>query len=133
MKVVPDHILKLMSPEDRAPMGKLGYTAEETLALYNHKHEKQMHEDFIQWLNLNEIYYIHSRMDKKSTIAKGAPDFTIIHQGIGFFIEFKTPQNTLSEEQKAHAKKIMASGTDYFICYAAQEAIEVTRKQINQG
>jgi hypothetical protein len=131
MKVVPEHFLKLMSAEDRKPLGKAGFTSAEVREICTKKAEKEMHEVFTQWLNLNNIYHVHSRMDKKSTIAKGTPDFTIVYGGKGFFIEFKTPQNTLSDEQKVHMKKIMASGTQYFLCYDAKEAIEVTRKIIN--
>lgn len=130
--VLPEHILRLMSPEDRKLLGNSGFTAEEVTKLYNARKEKEMHEIFGDWLRLSRTPFIHARTDKRSTIAVGAPDFTVMHQGRAICIEFKMPGETQSEEQIKFQNLLQESGTPYFICTKAIEAIEHVRNLKNQ-
>ena len=87
--VLPDHVLRLLTPEQRKALGKAGVTASEAQAKYQRTAEKQIHEAVRRWLSLRQIPFIHSRMDKASTIQKGWPDFTILHKGRAFCLELK--------------------------------------------
>lgn len=128
--VIPDHILKLMTKEDRNPMGKAGLTATEITQIFSAKREKEMHDIFSQWLNLNGVPFIHARTDKKSTIAKGAPDFTLIYRGKALCIEFKMPGQKITPDQDLFIEHLKKSETPVFICNMAAEAIELTRKTL---
>jgi hypothetical protein len=123
---IPEHILKLMPQEDR-PLGPAGFTRKEIMELTCKKREKSMHDVFSQWLDLNGIPYIHSRMDKRSTIQIGWPDFTIVFKGKALCIEFKMDGNNLSTEQEDTINNLIYTGTPVEVCWMAGDAIEKTR------
>lgn len=124
MDVIPEHILRLMSDEDRAKLGKAGITAAEAEARRQRRVEKEMHDTFGQWLRMREIYHVHSRMDKPATIAKGTPDFIILHEGKARAVEFKTEEGRLSKDQVEHLEWLTKTKTPWRVCRSAQEAID---------
>jgi hypothetical protein len=73
---LPDAIVRAMSKPDRKALGLS--TLEETLCAQQIRQEREMHNLFANWLRLNGVPFIHARMDKKSTIRKGWPDFTLL-------------------------------------------------------
>lgn len=100
MKVVPENILRRMDPADRAPMGKAGRTAQEAAAKCEQRSERKLQQEMEWLLNLREIYYQRSRMDKKTTVRKGTPDFLIILPGgRAVAVEAKTCTGTLTDDQ----------------------------------
>ena len=134
MLAVPAKFLKLMSPEDRKSLGKMGRTPEEVTELLQEKDERKMHNLFASWLKLHNIYFLHARTDKKSTVAVGIPDFTVLHgrgdddgNCMGFCIEFKVAGGKLSSEQKFYYGLITGNGIPYHVCNSAAEAIDIAR------
>lgn len=64
------------------------------------KAEKELHRQIEQFLRLKGVRAIvHSRMDRKTTQAKGVPDFLFCWKGKPTAMELKTGNNTLSDEQ----------------------------------
>lgn len=126
--LIPNHILKLMPKEDRKPLGKAGFTTEEVTEIYCAKREKEMHNIFEDWLRLNQIPFIHARMDKKSTINNGAPDFTVMWNNRVVCIEFKMNGGKLSSDQQDFISLLGKSETDVFVCHMAAEAIEIIKR-----
>lgn len=56
------------------------------------ENESQLHEDIIEYCKSKGWYYVHSRMDQRSTNAIGTPDFIIaIDGGKTLWIECKIP------------------------------------------
>ncbi len=76
MKVVPESWLRCMSPEDRKAMGKAGMTAEEAIAKFTAKSEKQLQSQIVNLLRLKGIEVCWHRTDKKSAATVGWPDLT---------------------------------------------------------
>ena len=62
--------------------------------------ESKLHEKIEQELIRRRWYYVHSRMDKKSTQAKGIVDFVIAApNGVTYWCEIKRKGGKLSLEQ----------------------------------
>lgn len=76
MKVIPQHISRLMSPEDRQAFGKGAMTAEDALARAEIKNERDLQRQIVALLRLKGIEPNVSRMDKRKTDAVGWPDIT---------------------------------------------------------
>lgn len=129
--LLPQKFLKAMRPEDRNPMGKAGVTTPEAKAKFDARTEKEVHKQICQWLDLHEIYYVHHRMDRKSGIASGAPDFHLQRANLVrpfcVGIEVKVNGNTLSEEQERVRQKMMDSDWEYYIVSSLQEVIELMK------
>jgi hypothetical protein len=95
------------------------------------KAEKAIHVLFESWLMLNELDYVHARMDKKSTIKAGHPDFTIFGpKGTTVFVEIKVPGKTLSVDQMAVMLSLLRKGHHYMVCHSDVEAINFTAPKV---
>lgn len=73
-KVLPEHMLSKVAPEDRAKLGKAGQTAAETVAKAAIKNERDLQKQIISFLRMKGIEPIFQRMDKRTTTTKGTPD-----------------------------------------------------------
>lgn len=58
-----------------------------------------LHEPIIKWCKDRGAAFIRARSDLPSTIAKGAPDFTIFYQGRVFLFECKSKTGKVKPEQ----------------------------------
>jgi hypothetical protein len=113
-----------ISTQDRLPLGKVAVTSAEAEQKRQVTEERELHRQFEQWLNLREIYYIHSRMDRASTIAKGAWDFTLLKNGHGLAIEFKIAPNKLTVEQEICGMRLTVAKVPHRVCYDLSSAIK---------
>ena len=95
--------------------------------MFGQKSEKLVHHTFEAWLRLNEIPFIHSRMDKKSTIRVGWPDFSIFSEGKTVFVEFKQAGKQLTPEQMAVANELISKGFEVSVQFYAGQAIHWTK------
>ncbi len=96
--VIPNNILEKMSATDRKSLGRVaGMTADEAITKANHVAEVKTHREIENWLRMRSILFIHSRTDRKSTIAAGWPDFTAMYDGRVACVEIKTLCGKLSE------------------------------------
>jgi hypothetical protein len=132
VKIVPEHLLVLMSKEDRKFLGKTGFTVQELKELHERDTERKIHDDIESYLRRNRIPYDHSRMDKKSTNKLGDPDFKVYVRNRVLFMEIKKPGGKLSEDQKTRIAELKAAGNEVYLCFSYDEA----RKRIeefNQG
>lgn len=109
-KVLPENILKCMSPETRSPLGKAGKTSAEAIAKHEYGQERKLHQQIKQLLDIKNLMYVYSRTDKRTTVSKGFPDFCIFRPNSSpMMVEVKVGTNKLSEDQLIWAKK-------YFEC-----------------
>lgn len=95
---------------------------------------KGLHEPFIQYLNLNEVLYAHSRTDRRTTEEKGRFDFLCMKNGRGCVIEFKSGSNPtakLSEDQRRWAIKADAARVPHLVTNSLKEAIEFVREHLH--
>lgn len=128
-RILSEKLLRLTTKQQRDELG-LGHTVEEASEKLSRKLERDMHDQFSAWCKLNGILVVHARTDRKSTIRKGWPDFTLLYQGSVICIEFKLPGEKLTEEQVECAKEIAANETWVEVCYSFEEAVWTTRAHL---
>lgn len=132
MTVLPEHILKRMSADERKKFGKSGLLASEGQAKIDIVSERKVHSQIENWLRQRGIFFIHSRTDKRTTNAKGVPDFLFAwwsdHRSKKFHIpaepvaiEVKVNGNTLSPEQLAVKAQMEANGWNYLVVSSLDE------------
>lgn len=123
---LPDAIVRAMSKPDRKALGLR--TSEEALCAQQIHQERELHNLFANWLRLNGVPFIHARMDKKSTIRKGWPDFTLLWQGRAVCFEFKLPGQPLDADQIEVRRELTLNGTPVQTVHSVAEAIRAARE-----
>lgn len=141
-KVLPESVLKCMSKADRTPMGKAGMTKPEVQAKVERVSERVVHGQINGWLTTQNIFAIHSRMDRKTTTQTGVPDFLfclcIEREAFGGFrytprpiaLEVKVNGNTLSEDQEKVRDKMIANGWEYYTVYSLAEVVKIVKGEM---
>lgn len=119
-----------MSPEDRAKLGKGCVTASEAQTKWRRGEERRMHDVVEAWLRRREIPFVHARMDKASTIAKGWPDFTVVYRGRALCLELKAQGGKPTAEQVETLAILEKTGTPCKIAYSEADALEWLRERI---
>lgn len=91
--------------------------------------EGKIQDAFAKWLTDQNIYFIRPRMDARSTIRKGAPDFHIIHCNRALLIECKTEKTKRTKEQIEVAESLVKhGGTVIYICRSIEECVNFARE-----
>lgn len=88
---LPDKMLRRMRPEDRKALGKQAMTAEEAIARYTIKSEKDLQNQIGDLLRLRGIWFWTSAMHKATSCTIGAPDFLLCVKGFPMAFEVKLP------------------------------------------
>ena len=123
--LLPDHVLRLMSPADRKLLGKAGRTAAETLARAEAKSENELQEQIASMLKRREIVFIRPAMFRKSTLPPGWPDFTFAYRGIAIGWECKSVAGEPSDEQLRMHAHMEANGWRIDIIRSLHGAVEI--------
>jgi hypothetical protein len=95
--------------------------------------EKEIHQAFEMWLRERQVPFITSRMDQKSTIAKGAPDYCVTWMGRCLYIEVKTEKGRLRDNQAKAIDYIRRSGNRVEICRSVSECVEAVQSILCTG
>jgi len=123
--VIPEHIRRLMSPQDRAI---LDAKAAKAIA----KREREEQKIFNTWLNNrlteHKLYAINPRSDKASTIRRGHPDYTIWLPNRMLLLEMKVDGGTLSQDQLKCIELLTELGYPVEIPWSAAQAIEIVER-----
>jgi hypothetical protein len=98
-KVLPEKILRLLSPADRRSLGVAGLTADEALQAARIKSERDLQNLMESYFNLRGVVAIRARMDKKTTTKRGTPDFLLALRGHAIALEAKLPGEELEPDQ----------------------------------
>lgn len=100
-EILPNNVLRRMSTEDRKPMGKSGITIQEAQAKGDLRREKDLQRNMENLLRQRNLFFVRSRMDRRTTTRKGTPDFIIIlPRGRALMVEAKVEGGELSQDQK---------------------------------
>ena len=93
------------------------------------EHESELHEWIESWCKRQDppVPYVHQRMDKKTTTAKGTPDFSLLMAGQTIWIECKGPDGELSDEQKDFHAAADHQGIKVHTIWTIQQFVEVVR------
>lgn len=89
--------------------------------------EGGLHGEIIKWIHSQHPIpaYIHARMDRKSTINKGAPDFCIFWNGKVYLIECKTRTGKRSPDQLAWGICAELNGFKVHECRSKEEFLQI--------
>jgi hypothetical protein len=120
-KLLPENIRRCMPKEERKELKIL--TDDEAQARVNRGEELKLHAQFESWCRRNGVVYVHSRTDRKSTIAKGHPDFTLLWGGKGCLVEFKAENGSLSPEQIEKLPEIGRANVPVLVTSSYQAAV----------
>lgn len=126
--LLPPNITNKISADERKRLGVV--TQEESNNAIYLKVERKMHHQFASWLRIHErgpIPFIHAAPNKKSTIRKGWPDFTVLYGNKVCCIEFKTDDGVQSKDQVECCADLNRVGTPCYLCRSVDVAIEITR------
>jgi hypothetical protein len=115
-----------MTPEDRKTHGI--FTAEEQAAQANLTVERDIHNQFSNWLYRHgyEDFY-HSDPVRRPTIKAGLPDFGIYRESRILFIEFKVRPNGLSPVQEETFTRMSNRGNVVLVFYTYEQAVKATQ------
>lgn len=72
--------------------------------------------------------YIHSRMDKRSTIGVGCPDFVVAMPGKVLFIECKRKGGKLSTDQRDWSFEMEKLGHKVHLVTTMEQFLEITKE-----
>ena len=128
-KSLPENLRRCIPKEERQKDMAL-QTSEEIADKQAMENEREMHETFANWCRVNNLLFIHSRMDRKSTIREGWPDFTVIRAGRCVCIEFKHGASKPSDVQLDCIAELIDSNTPVLAVDSVIEAIHWTRREL---
>jgi hypothetical protein len=92
--------------------------------------EKKQHQKYKSWLSLVGIAWVTTRMDKKSPIGNGAPDFFAMKNGKVIWIEFKYGANKPDADQLKAQAELASCGIDGKNCWSLADAIKYTTEKL---
>lgn len=104
--VLPDNVLRCMSPSDRRSLGQM--TQEECIRKAEVKSERQLQNAVVGLLRLRGIEPLVPTFGKKTRISEGWPDITFAAYGIPCVWEVKLPHGKLSTEQHQMAVRLLS-------------------------
>lgn len=121
---------KRLTAEERKKQGIL--TAEEALAKLEARSERELQDQIVNLLHLRGVKrVIRSRMDKKTTNAKGTPDLLFVYPFFGgvscypgtpLAFEVKIGSEELSDDQKAAELELTLDGWRHHVIRSLDEA-----------
>lgn len=117
--------------ERRAVIKARGFDTQEKIqAKQERQLESDFHEKYTGFLRRHGLRWIHASMVKKSTIQKGAPDFTVTagaqYGCRSFYGEFKVPGKGLSDAQLKYKTYLEVAGCKVFVWYDYETAMRDT-------
>jgi len=115
--VLPENYLKCMTPQQRRQFGKGGMTAAEATAKAEARSERELQRQISQYLDMRDIPYSNSRMDKRTTTPVGNPDYWICFKGRCIAVECKMPGRKLTPEQQCFKARFYEHGGIHLTCY----------------
>lgn len=111
MSSMPESMRRCVPKEERQAHGKAGVTTAEAQQKFDDKSERQFHDQIMGFLKVRGVNFIvRSRMDRRTTNAKGTPDFIFAWCGSFVALEAKVGNNTCSPEQTKAIEDIIKDG-----------------------
>lgn len=123
MTLLPENILRLMSPADRAALGKGGVNKAEAEAKFIARSEKELQKLIAAELNRRGIWFHQAAMYKRTTGTVGTPDFLFAVNGVPVGLEVKYEKGRVRPEQKKAIEQMRANGWCCFVVYTFDEAL----------
>jgi hypothetical protein len=121
MKGTPERLDAAAKPGNRLIEG---YPAAPATPKHDAVSERKVHDQIANWLRLNQTWFHHSRMDRKTTSECGTPDFIFAWRGQPVAVEVKVAGNTLSEDQVRVKNEMALSLWNHRVVSSLPEMIE---------
>lgn len=116
---------KIADPKERRRICGTPLTSPERQAANDAKLERELHKLICNELLRRQIVFIHSRMDRKSTIGVSLPDFCFALSGHPVAVECKTKSGELSPEQYVTMNRMIGNGWRYYVVRSFAEFAEI--------
>ncbi len=107
--ILPVKVLRRISAEDRARLGKAGQLPEETRAKAEAVTEREIQNEICAFLSMRGYVFSRPAMHKRSTIRQGWPDITLSVKGRAVALEVKAAKGKLSPEQQQLSGKMISA------------------------
>ncbi len=120
---LPDTMLKMMSAKDRDALGV--QTAEEAMAKFVARNERELQVCIGNLLRLRGIWFYCARTDKRTTTAKGCPDFLFAANCHPIAWEVKHGKGKLSADQERTRDAMIKNGWEWHLVTSVQQAKEL--------
>lgn len=85
------------------------------------KSERELQNLIENWFRLQGIPAFRQRMDKRSNMKVGTPDFIVCHQGGFYAFEVKVGNNVLTKEQNDCLNEIETAGGQSWVVRSLSE------------
>ena len=121
---LPENIRRRIAPEQRTT--KHTQTMSDIEEKNRVKSEKELQRQIGQWLQMKGVKGGNPRMDKRTTLALGHPDFTFPWQPWGgryVALEVKTDKGKQTEDQKQYEASIKENGGCYFLVRSLADVV----------
>lgn len=122
--VIPESLLRLMSPAERRKLGKSGRTMAEIEAEQIADSESELQSQLKNLLALREIVVCSPKFGKRTGILPGWPDLTFAYRGVPCAWEAKHAKGQLEEKQVEVRAQMQANGWRYAVIRSVAEARE---------
>ncbi len=122
---LPDSLLRRVSPSDRQAAGlpcPVSALAAKAVAKAEHKREKALQDQIVNWLRLRGITVIRSRMDRKTTNNRGVADLLFAVRGQAVAVEVKLPGQKATADQEKFLAILSADGWKVAVVHSLDEA-----------
>ena len=96
-----------------------------TVMISPHVSESRIQKQIADILTIRGIVFCRSRFDKRTTIAKGWPDFTLAINGTPIALEVKGETGKLSDAQKACHEGMKRNGWRVYVVRSIAEAVDI--------
>ena len=129
-KMISRNEFRLMADRIKDAGSSQDKRLEAALRAQDIRQEDELHDQVEAFLRRNDIPYVHSRMDKPSTIRKGWPDFTAMRKGWVACVELKGPHGKLSDDQKEVIMELQGAGVPVEVCDNLMKATKFLIKNL---
>lgn len=122
---MPEAMRRCIAPTERAQIGPAAHTISDAVAAAEPKAEKELQKQIAGYLATRDIFFGQQRMDRKSTMVLGWPDFVFCYKGHFIALEAKTPVGKQEPEQVIAEAKIEAQGGRYYVVRSLVEVAAI--------
>lgn len=96
--------------------------------------ESKLHEFIADDLRRRRWYFVHSRMDARTTTAKGVPDFICAAPGgLTCWLEIKRKGGKLTPEQTVVRHVLLALGHRYATIWSKEDYLQFVEAQLTSN
>jgi hypothetical protein len=127
-RLIPDRLVRMLPPEERKRLGRHCMTQEERQEKIDAKSEKVFQDQIASLLRHREIFFGQQRMDRRSNIVIGYPDFWFCYRGVPIALEAKVGSNQQTPEQIEAQRKMTENGWNYYVVRSLTEVKEILER-----